>query len=356
VKQPGGFQQALLEAAVLAPSGDNLQPWRFRWENDHLLLFRDVGKDTSLYNVRDLATFVALGAALENVVIAASTFGQRALPALFPDGETGQVVARISFMPGEEPDPLFDAIERRCSNRKFYSKQSLPSGVAEALTAEVKRVPRVDVRWIHDQEDLKRLSVITAQGDRPLFENSLIHSHFFSCIRWTEEEVQKTRDGLPIATLELGQIGSTAFHLLQSANLVRFLNFFGLSRIAASRSGGLIQSSAAVGLITVSEISPQSFILAGRAFERVWLNATAHRLSFQPMTGFILLQLRLILDECKSLTENEIKLLTSTRRELSQLFQLNSQIPALMFRLGISNPPTGRTVRRRISDVLLKAI
>lgn len=344
---PSAFQQAILEAAVQAPSGDNLQPWRFRWDGEQLVLLRDSGRDTSLYNVCDLATFVALGAAMENILIAASALGYEASPVCFPEGAASSTVAGISFAQGGRPDPLFDVIAKRCSNRKPYSTQPFGTQMVEALTAEVIRFPNVGIRWIHDSEQRKRLSKITAQGDRTLFENQLIHEHFFSCIRWNEEEVQRTRDGLPIATLELGRAGSALFRLLRNRSLVQILNCFGFSRIAANRSGGMIRKSSAIGLIAVPRISSETFLAAGRAFQRLWLTATAQRLSLQPMTGFVLLQLRLILSELAGLNEKEIKLLESTRQQLSELFHLESQVPAIMFRLGIAAPPSGRTVRRQ---------
>ena len=347
MNQTHAFRQALIEAATRAPSGDNLQPWNFSWDGSDLILLRDIGRDTSLYNVRELASFVALGAALENIVIAASAFGEHASPTLFPQGETGQAVAQIRFEPGSERDVLVDAIERRCTNRKFYSKQPLPSGLLEALTSEVNRFKEIDIQWIQDETKRRRLSSIVVHGDRPLFENPLIHSHFFSCIRWTEADVQRTRDGLPIETLELGKIGSKAFRLLQSASFVRFLNPFGLSRMAGKRSGSLIRRSSAIGLISVVNISPGNFLAAGRAFQRLWLRATNQNVSLQPMTGFVLLQIRLILNETEGLGANDLNLLAATRKELNELWGLEKRIPAVMFRIGISDPPTARTVRLR---------
>ncbi len=348
MSQPTAFRQAILEAAARAPSGDNLQPWSFRWDGERLMLLRDSGRDTSLYNVRDLPTFVALGAALENILIAASRLGYAASPVCFPEGPTNTTVASISFAQGGRPDPLFDAIAERCSNRKPYATHPLSAQILEALTAEVTRFPTIGIRWIHDREPRKRLSKIAAQGDRTLFGNRLIHAHFFSCIRWDEQEIQKTRDGMPIATLELGRAGSVLFRLLRNTSLVQFLNCFGFSRLAANRSGSMIRKSSAIGLITVPQISPENFLAAGRAFQRVWLTATAQRLSLQPMTGFVLLQLRLMLGELEGLSKKEVILLDSTRHRLSELFRLENEVPAIMFRLGIGAPPSARTVRKEI--------
>lgn len=66
------FFQRLVRAGSLAPSGDNLQPWSFTTENNSLLVGHDPDRDHALFNVRDLASYIALGAVLENIAIAAT--------------------------------------------------------------------------------------------------------------------------------------------------------------------------------------------------------------------------------------------------------------------------------------------
>src|ERR1043166_2222155 len=89
--------EAILQAGANAPSGDNLQPWRFSSRGDILLIHHDVTRDTSLYNVRGLASFIALGAALENIVIAASTLGYRADVTYSSDTTPSDAVAQVVF-------------------------------------------------------------------------------------------------------------------------------------------------------------------------------------------------------------------------------------------------------------------
>jgi nitroreductase len=152
--------------------------------------------------------------------------------------------------------------------------------------------------------------------------------------------------------LEFGKLGAQAFHFLQSWRLVARLNRLGFSSLAAGRSGQLIRKSAAIGLVTVKEISTQAFVDGGRAFERLWLNATFQGLSFQPMTGFLFLQLRGILGDHEGLTQEQLELLASLREQLGLIFELGrSQVPAMMFRIGRSSSPTARTVRRSVAEL-----
>jgi nitroreductase len=122
--------------------------------------------------------------------------------------------------------------------------------------------------------------------------------------------------------------------------------------MAARHSGALVQSSSAVGLITVAKLSPQSFLEAGRAFERLWLEASLQGLSLQPLTGLVLLHLRMRLQEPDGLRLSQIEFLNSTRDYLARLFHLDTQVPAMMFRIGVGVPPSARTIRRQVAELL----
>jgi hypothetical protein len=344
---------AVLTAGTQAPSGDNLQPWRFYWDGEALSLILDRERDNSLFNTRQLASIVALGAAMENISLSSSSYGYRAEVQCFPEGIESDAIARVQFFPGAEPDPLAAAIFERCINRRPYTRSGVPSTeIVSRLTREIKPYPGIGIRWIADTKGLKELGRIASRGDRLLFENPKVHDYLFSTIRWNQDEVEKTRDGMPIAALELKGLDAVMFPKLKSWALVRCLNPFGLSRVAAAKNGTLFRSSSAAGLITVREISPRAFLEAGRAFQRVWLRATAEKLSFQPMTGFVLLQLRCHTGELNGLTSAQVKLLTSTDKRMATLFATEAgETQALLFRIGTAQAPSSRSLRRKLSDI-----
>ncbi len=103
----------------------------------------------------------------------------------------------------------------------------------------------------------------------------------------------------------------------------------------------------AAGLLTVPESSPSAFLQAGRVFQRVWLQATKENLALQPMTAVIFLQLRSRLSEKEGLTPNQIRVIDGLRRDLESFFAIpQDRVPAMLFRVGLGAPPSGRTIRR----------
>lgn len=336
-------------AGTLAPSGDNLQPWRFGFDEGTLLIFDDPTRDHSLFNVRNLASYIALGAALENIMIAASKFHYCATIYYFPDEANTDLIARVCFDFGTEVHPLAEFIDRRCTNRKPYKKDVISESTLKSLEPDKERLSDIGLLWMHDPQELKKLGNVVACADRLLLENPLIHSQLFSTIRWNKTQVEATRDGLPIETLELGRLGSKAFRLLKDWSVVNLLNKVGLSRFASRQSIVLMHRCSAAGLIVAPNTSPMSFIRVGQAFQRLWLQTAKANLALQPMTAIIFLQLRSRLNELEGLNPKQAELTSHLRRELCALFHLSQDsVPAMLFRLGSAAAPSSRTVRKII--------
>ena len=82
---PQRHLREILEAAIRAPSGENCQPWRFVLKGESVELWNRPERDQSLYNWGQRASYMAHGAALENLVLAAGARGFGADVAYFPE-------------------------------------------------------------------------------------------------------------------------------------------------------------------------------------------------------------------------------------------------------------------------------
>lgn len=348
---PAAFIERIAQAGAFAPSGDNLQPWTFINDDESLLIFHDPNQDRSLFNVRHLASYIALGAVLENVLIAATKYNYRADICYFPEPQKQDLIARVTFARGVETDSLVDSIEKRCTNRRAYETRPLDGSIIQRLNLEPNRFPHIGLVWVFDQSRLKKIGAIVSRADQLLFENPLVHGHLFSTLRWNQAEIERTRDGLPIASLELGRVGSLAFRILKSWTIVKCLNCFGLSTAVANHSTVLMKRCSAAGLIIAPDVAPSSFLEVGRSFQRVWLNATKENLAFQPMTALIFLQLRSRLGDYQGITREQRTVIDGLRRDLDDFLGISKGgVPAMLFRLGYGSPPSGKTLRRLIRD------
>jgi hypothetical protein len=123
----------------------------------------------------------------------------------------------------------------------------------------------------------------------------------------------------------------------------------GLERPTRKAIGG----SSAVGLLTVDGVGPASFVRAGRALHRVWLTATANGVALQPMTTLTYLFHRLVHAGAVGLSDAETRELRDLRRLYAELFPVQpDRGEPMLFRVGYAPPPTARSLRRPVDDVL----
>src|SRR5210317_705156 len=111
----------ILEYAVMAPSGDNCQPWKVCVDGLKVDLFNVPDRDRSLYNLKQRASLIAHGAFLENLQLAARSIGLKNHAELLPDPGNSKHVATVKFSTANaEESELYKAIPLRCTNREKY--------------------------------------------------------------------------------------------------------------------------------------------------------------------------------------------------------------------------------------------
>ena len=127
----------MVAAGSLAPSGGNSQPWRFRGDASGMDILLDAGRTRNPMDIRYRGAFVAIGAAAENMRIAAAKAGVVTVVETFPGGEP-DLVARV--LPGAAKDldgaaSLFEWIARRSTNRHAApAGDKVTAGEVDALS------------------------------------------------------------------------------------------------------------------------------------------------------------------------------------------------------------------------------
>ncbi|HEX2202476.1 MAG TPA: ThiF family adenylyltransferase, partial [Longimicrobium sp.] len=86
-----------VEHGMLAPSAGNRQPWGFNWDGERLWVLLDRARAASVVDPHHRAAHLAVGAALENVAVAAAHRGWRAKAEPFPRPRDPSVVAAVTF-------------------------------------------------------------------------------------------------------------------------------------------------------------------------------------------------------------------------------------------------------------------
>lgn len=346
---------ALVGHAVMAPSDGNMQPWRFQVRGDVLRVLRDPERSGGASDEFGRFTaLVAIGGALENIAIAAAAHGREAHIETTPAPGDPDLAATVRLSPragGKAEDPLFEQIPRRLSNRKPTSRTTLNQVHVQVLM-EAARQQGVRLQLCQDRRGLAELGRLLGEADRLQLLSAKLHEEYFSRLRWTKEDVLRSRDGLDIDTLELGPAMDLFLQVLSGpvASLLKGVN--GGSAFAAPASM-VVPASAAVGLLTVEGTTPQAFLRGGRAMQHLWLTATALDIAIHPWNSLIHLFARIERYQGAKLGKDEVRALSELRDQFIRLFNVSlSDTEIMMFRLSYADTPVTRSLRRPVDTVL----
>ncbi|MGW6293332.1 Acg family FMN-binding oxidoreductase, partial [Streptomyces sp. NPDC055058] len=158
--------EALLTAAVAAPSIHNTQPWRFGLDaaTGTVEVRADRRRILPLADPQARAQYLSVGAAVLNLRVAAAHQGWDPVVRLLPDPYEPDLLATVLLAePADGPPPglaaLHEAVGRRHTSRMPFTGRPVPDGiVAEMVAAARAEGARLDVPDIPGTRRLLRLT------------------------------------------------------------------------------------------------------------------------------------------------------------------------------------------------------
>ncbi len=331
----------ILDAAVRAPSGENCQPWRFRFEKDALYLFNIPERDRSLYNFRQYGSLVSHGAVIENISIAASSLGYATAIQTFPVSSDPDCTARIEFFraPSAPKDALYESIPLRASNRTKYDPNHLLDPETEKfISTQASSIGGERLILVKEKEGKARLARAMSYGDKLLFKNRHIHHFLFDHIHWTIDDALKAQSGFYFKELGLTREQMAIFKILRHEPVRRLLSAIGFASLAAAGNASVYAESSAIGAVISPESTPKNFIDAGRFMERVWLAATATGYDVQLLTAVPFFAQRARENETEGFSRLQIKDILASYKEIERGLGIKEGVITLMFRIGKGAP------------------
>jgi hypothetical protein len=303
-----------------------------------------------------MGTYLALGAAVENMVLAAGAAGIASDVRAFPVEGDPRVVADLAFSRAPVPtpsSPLVEHIGKRATNRRLGPRVALDREHERALAAAAADAGgRLQI--MTDADRLERIGRVLGAGDRIRFLSERLHHELMREIRWSPEEVETTRDGIDLATMELSRTDLATLRLSRSWNNLLFIREIGGGRaLEKSARDGMAAASASC-LLTFPGTKGSSYFHGGRALQRVWLTATKLGLAFQPTSAIVYLWARLERGGGEGLAADEVARLHELRQDFRGIFDVApDQAEVMLFRVSIAAAPSARSLRRAVDDVLV---
>jgi sulfur-carrier protein adenylyltransferase/sulfurtransferase len=288
-QSPGPMREIekILDYARWAPSGDNIQPWRFEIVDDNRVIIHLTTQPEDLYDYRDgEPTLLSGGMLLESMRIAASNWG-RGLEWLYQgrQGSTHRIDVSLPPMPGITADPLLSYLPLRSVDRRRYRLWRLTAAqkarLATALGADlqVEWHETLGRRWRMARLGAKATSIrVTTPEAFPIHQRVL------------DWERQYSPTGIPAAASGISGPSLPVMRwAMQSWPRMQLLNRLGGVLAATIQMDYLpgLCSAAFFTLRTTRRAGTGSdraglLLDAGCAIQRFWLTATALGLAIQP--------------------------------------------------------------------------
>lgn len=284
----------LLSHAILAPHSHNLQSWLVDLrEPGAITLYCDTSRLLPQTDPFSRQMMMSQGTFLEALDLAASAAGLRTQISLFPQGAPGPeqlnraptAHIRLTRAPDAKPDPLFEQLFKRRTNRNAYESRSPSPQALAAIQSAVQQHPSgqgMRVGWAGaDQPDLLlQHREIAKTAWRVELETPRTILESYRWLRIGPSEIAQHRDGISL-----------------NAPMVRALTALGLfDRSQAPAPGDSAVSGQIKDFNAKIDATPHFFTLvsadnqratqvqAGRAYMRAQLAATAQGLSMHPLS------------------------------------------------------------------------
>lgn len=352
--------KALINYAIMAPSGGNIQPWKWIYKNKNLLLFNDINRSVSILNYKNSASLISFGAATENLIIKAHSMGYNVAIEKFPLESDNSLIASYKFYTHptiktekHTNDHLLDCISKRVTNRNLSFKVPLKLEDATYFNTLVTQIPGAQLKLFTKADQIEELKNILADVDKLFMTNKTGHAHFIHEIRWNKEEVEKTRDGIDINTIDLTPTERAGLIVSKNWNVTKHIKKWKFGNAFGKLSQKAVDASSALGVIVMPQFSSDNYFDGGRAVQKLWLAATEKNVAFQPMSISTFLFAKV--------GDNNFDDVEEIKEELSILYQKLRTICGIdgnkkdvfFFRLADAPQPKIKALRRPIEEVLM---
>jgi hypothetical protein len=280
----------ILGYAILAPHSHNLQSWRVDLRRPgEIILYCDLNRLLPETDPFSRQIMMSHGTFLELLDMAARRKGLRADIELFPEGEFGpdrldeRPVAGIRLTPDAaiRPDPLFDQVLRRRTNREAYEAREPAPGALQAIADSVAghRI-RIGFAGAAQPQALQRQRAIASEAWRIELMTPRTILESYRVLRVGPGEIARHRDGL--------SINAPMARALVALGLFDRSKAPGPEDIATTSQikdfdEKIVATPAFFWLVTEGN-DRRTQVNAGRAYARAQLAGTAHGLSMQPLS------------------------------------------------------------------------
>lgn len=259
------LQDIAAEAARVAPSADNSQPWQLHLLDQTIAVSHRPTGGTDPFGANGHATLISIGAVAENLC---QILPESRSSLSISDLESGAPYFSISIPTNPaarspEDHPLFT----RTTNRFPYAKTPPNSELLQAISEQQE--PLVRARTLFASDEKKAFSDIVETCCKARFCNRELHEWLMASLRFSKEEIEQG-DGLALNTINLPPGGNLFMQWIRPWHRMNLLNKMGAFKLMAINEAQLLRNAPMI-IALLGEDTPTGAFAAGKLMEKVWI-------------------------------------------------------------------------------------
>ncbi len=323
-------EKEILFLASLAPSGHNTQPWFVQYlEPYHWIIGNDKSKWLPAVDPTQRETILSIGAFMQNLEYAASSFGYACDWSLLATTNQDERVMEVKLVKKESKN-AFDIT--KIKNRRTVRSNFLSSVLKKE---DLKYLVNSEADFIHylpnTSKESQFINEQTIVANRLQAYRNPAQQELADWIRFSSKDADKYRDGLTTASMEIEGIPGWVVRNSYSKDNVMKKDFRERSIEQIKKE---VSESAGWIIITSKGDSVATLLETGRRMQQLFLKVREKNIAIHPMTQ--------ILEE------------SSTRQQLNQSINISENIQFIL-RVGyLKNYPPPVSLRRPVDWFMRK--
>lgn len=261
--------------AVLAPSGHNAQPWKFIINKNTIRIEPDFNRGLPLSDIKHRQLFIALGCALENLIIAADYYNFITAATYMSDGHTAALVEFTEKKIKEnQENHLALFIPQRHTNRGQYTDKLPQPEFFSRLYTENDTDIRLDL--FYDDAARQRLAALSLEAISTAFGEDGFRQELSAYLK---SNFTNSKIGMPGFCF-----GMPALVSFIAPQLVRHVN---VARLSRKKDAVTFGATPVFGLISAAKDERIYWIKTGMLYEKISLEACRIGAATAPLAAAI---------------------------------------------------------------------
>ena len=289
-----GFEKddmEILYLASLAPSGHNTQPWVVRiLEPKHWVIGSDKKRWLPAVDPENREMLLGIGAFLENMVLAAGTFGYSIDVKIIAKNRTDADIADIRLRKDKVQEFPVEKFKKRRTVRSNFLDQEIKGDDLKYITKHDTRLCLVQIQSPHsfyfpnNSPQGKYLQAGTIEANRAQAFRDPAQEELANWIRWSNKDAKQYRNGLTPESMEIKGIAGFFVRSFYDRQSVLKKSFRDQTVDVAAKQ---VKTCGGWLVVTSSDSSIPALIEHGRVFQNMLLKIRDKMIAIHPMTQML---------------------------------------------------------------------